>query len=1119
MAFKFSWFSDLLEELDRNRLDRLAAGSGIAHLNRQSVLRFFDRHTSYIPRHGNDGAAFLSCLFPERRTDRVFNLQETRLAAIFGRALGLSTTRVAQLNRWREQGALDFASSVERLMRDAENRVPSPRSIVTIAQIDKALHQLAANSPYSSPDIRRDADGRRPDAILDPILKRLHSVEAKWFVRLLLKSYSPIEIPERMVLEQFHFLLPGILSLQNDFHAALDVLAQPTVRKLPTRPEKDRLQSFRALAPGITKPQVGIMIQRQPCDKARSIKHACQIADKRTMSVERKYDGEYCQIHVNLVEGQLRLQIFSKSGKNSTADRVRLHGVIEDALRDEAQRCKVRQKCILEGELLVWSDKLQRIEPFDKIRKHVLHGGRRLGAEGDYQTAADEHLMIMFYDILLLDDDVCMYKSHEERRRLLKRLITQRSGHAEICERQLVDFASHRASEKLQKIFNQCISRNWEGLMLKSSKDPYFSWTRSIRSMKMKKMYIPGLGDTLDMAITAAHYDAGTARKLALGSLQWTHFYLASLDNASEVRRYNKPPVFRMIDVLSQHQLSTKDIELLNELGQMRRSSNELVKEFPLAQSKYDANITTRPSESFTQPFAVEIVCAAFEKPSNVDFLAPRFPRVTKIHTDRGLKEVVGFDELQEAATIAIDNTVKGHSDTVETSNLIMKADGSCAQADNHSQVTTPGRTPQSMATASVGSASTSKTPPPFLVRIDTAELPASERYKLVNEQDYPALTNSPDAHSPTPAMCENRKRKRHNDQGLRHSKRAKLTSLQATASSPPKPRPVQSDMMEISPTAIPTVSSQPLSDVTDIVNNSTSYTRSARTNVPRQSKTQVSEKNGVASSNQGFESLAVVVRPLVAAPEGHKPIPTMLPTPPSSTETAEDKRRHACKKARCRMDKLMQSLSQASQSSKYRQHIQTHSVLRPGSIRVSRVLKVKSYRRDGNRKQTVTDVDDGEKDVSYQYIERYLTRQHTDLDQLGIPDKGYELVLMRTNDHEQIASQVNDIGKELECILYASPGVWKAEDLVLGTLMILDRHVESHLEGTGSQTIQESMAQKYFVACYVWTLSRDPKPGSSRPRSLADIKVIWNWDLLMEFERDMAGIFQAALGTVPQNA
>lgn len=61
------------------------------------------------------------------------------------------------------------------------------------------------------------------------------------------------------------------------------------------------------------------------------------------MSLERKYDGgkleplvllawdyvdlciEYCQIHVDLTRKENWLQIFSKSGKDSTADRRGIH--------------------------------------------------------------------------------------------------------------------------------------------------------------------------------------------------------------------------------------------------------------------------------------------------------------------------------------------------------------------------------------------------------------------------------------------------------------------------------------------------------------------------------------------------------------------------------------------------------------------------------------------------------------------------------------------------------------------------------------------------------------------------------------------------------------------------
>lgn len=44
------------------------------------------------------------------------------------------------------------------------------------------------------------------------------------------------------------------------------------------------------------------------------------------MSMERKYDGEYCQIHIDISKkNDGWLKIFSKSGRDSTGDRVRVH--------------------------------------------------------------------------------------------------------------------------------------------------------------------------------------------------------------------------------------------------------------------------------------------------------------------------------------------------------------------------------------------------------------------------------------------------------------------------------------------------------------------------------------------------------------------------------------------------------------------------------------------------------------------------------------------------------------------------------------------------------------------------------------------------------------------------
>ena len=62
---------------------------------------------SKIPRKGPEAVAFLSCLFPERRADRVYGLQERRLEGILKGGLGLGATGMKELLRWRDEDGPD----------------------------------------------------------------------------------------------------------------------------------------------------------------------------------------------------------------------------------------------------------------------------------------------------------------------------------------------------------------------------------------------------------------------------------------------------------------------------------------------------------------------------------------------------------------------------------------------------------------------------------------------------------------------------------------------------------------------------------------------------------------------------------------------------------------------------------------------------------------------------------------------------------------------------------------------------------------------------------------------------------------------------------------------------
>jgi len=48
--------------------------------------------------------------------------------------------------------------------------------------------------------------------------------------------------------------------------------------------------------------------------------------------VEREYDGEYCQIYVGILVSEVKVEVFSKSGRDSTEDRAGTHHTIKQAL-------------------------------------------------------------------------------------------------------------------------------------------------------------------------------------------------------------------------------------------------------------------------------------------------------------------------------------------------------------------------------------------------------------------------------------------------------------------------------------------------------------------------------------------------------------------------------------------------------------------------------------------------------------------------------------------------------------------------------------------------------------------------------------------------------------------
>lgn len=268
-----------------------------------------------------------------------------------------------------------------------------------------------------------------------------------------------------------------------------------------------------------------------------------------------------------------------------------------------------------------------------------------------------EHLMIMFFDILLLDDDVCLTRPHRERRLILQKVVETIPGRADLAHQEVLDFSRVDSYHRLKRSFEKAITQRWEGYVLKASDEPYVPlYSTGVdhvpgRWIKLKKDYIPGLGDTVDLALIGASYDCRDMQSLSqIKRLKWTHFLVGCLLNKESVQKDNSLPHFRVLDVIGRHSMSVQNMQFLNQFGEFYARSPDEFQGFAV---EYGHKGLSKATALFKWPFVVEILGSGFEKPSGARYFTLRFPRILKIHSDRTMKDTASFGELQILAEAA----------------------------------------------------------------------------------------------------------------------------------------------------------------------------------------------------------------------------------------------------------------------------------------------------------------------------------------------------------------------------------------------------------------------------------------------------------------------------------
>lgn len=227
---------------------------------------------------------------------------------------------------------------------------------------------------------------------------------------------------------------------------------------------------------------------------AKPSKGICEVGERmagKRFTGEYKYDGERAQIHVISRDN---IKVYSRNSENMTEKYPDVIKVVQETLCDNVQ------SCIIDSELVAYDQVGGKILPFQVLSTR----GRKNIVVEDIKV----NVCIYPFDCMLLNGTPLVRETLEKRRDALWSILKPTTGKVIFATYQNFDDLQEEA---IQAFLDESIAASCEGLMLKTLVDnaTYQPSKRSLNWLKLKKDYLDGVGDTLDVVPIGAFYGKG----------------------------------------------------------------------------------------------------------------------------------------------------------------------------------------------------------------------------------------------------------------------------------------------------------------------------------------------------------------------------------------------------------------------------------------------------------------------------------------------------------------------------------------------------------------------------------------------------------------------------------